>query len=429
MAKDKISTMKTKLFLAGLFALTINQTILSQTDANGYTTVNLTTGPAYQNTVFYDFNENQMTVKPANSWDVAFFRNSAYSFGSRVNDAQDIKVYEASNDPADWDAIDISNLSTWGDPIYNPDQTTAIQDGAFEQGSASFGWGEYNTTTHHVEGTVIFVLSYPDESYIKFMINDYFGGYTFKYSKWNGSAWGETTTKTIANGTDEAFFNYFSFDTNEKVENFEPNKAWDLVFTRYYTFYNNYMMYHLSGAIQNSNITVAKSQPETQETSTITPPAESEYSNNITTIGHSWKPTSGYYDDVVYYVKEGNKYYRMYFIENGGATTGNMYFKYKDITASLGVKNIGNKASFGIYPNPTTADKTVTLLFDVKQNDGSKGKTEIFDMTGKKVFETALTNQSGLYKQEVNLSRLNAGVYIVKISYGGVTETKKLIVK
>ena len=106
-----------------------------------------------------------------------------------------------------------------------------------------------------------------------------------------------------------------------------------------------------------------------------------------------------------------------------------MYFKYKDITSLLGVQNVGQKASFGIYPNPTTADKNVTILFDVKENDGSKGKTEIYDLSGKKVFETALTNQAGLYKQEVNLSKLSSGVYVVKITYGGVTETKKLIVK
>lgn len=421
--------MKTKLFLAFAFAASFCTNAFSQTDEYGYTTVNLTTGPQYQNTVFFDFATNTLDSKTANTWDVAFYRNSAYSFGSRINDAQNIEVYEASDDPDDWNNIDLANIGNWGDPIYNPDQTEAIEDGAFEQGSATYGWGEYNGVNHHIEGTVIFVLKYPDNSYIKFMILDYFGGYTFKYSKWNGSAWGETVTKTIANGSDDAFFNYFSFTTGDKVAGFEPNKNWDLVFTRYWTFYNNIMMYRLSGAIQNSNITVAKVQPETQATNDVTAPASSAYSKNITTIGHSWKPTSGVYNDVVYYVKEGSKYYRMYFIENGGATTGNMYFKYKDITSLLGVQNVGNKASFGIYPNPTTADKNVTILFDVKQNDSNKGTTEIYDMAGKKVYETALTNQSGLYKQDINLSKLASGVYIVKITYGGVTETKKLIVK
>lgn len=423
--------MKTRLLFSIAFLFAMCTQAFSQTDENGYTTVNLTTGPNYQNRVFFDLSANNIVSQPANTWDIAFYRNSAFEFGSRINDAQNIEVYEASNNPANWDAIDIANIGTWGAPLYNPDTTTAISEGAFEQGSATYGWGEYNGVTHHIEGKVIFVLkNLTDSSYYKFMITDYFGGYTFKYSKWNGSAWEATQTKTISNGTDDAFFNYFSLATGEKVDNLEPAKAdWDLMFTRYWTFYAGIMMYRLSGVIQSPNISVAKVQPETQAVSTFTAPAADAYSKVITTIGHSWKPTTGIYSDVVYYIKNGSTYYRMYFISNGGATTGNMYFKYKDITAELAVKDVGNKASFGIYPNPTTADKKITLLYDVKAKSNNSGKAEIFDFSGKKVFETSLSNQNGLYTKDINLQQLNAGVYVVKITFGGVTETKKLIVK
>lgn len=423
--------MKTKLLLASLFALSVQQTVLAQTDANGYTQVDLSMGQGYQNRVFFSLPANNIVSQPANSWDVAFFRNSAMNFGTRINDAKDIMVYQASNNLADWDNINIANLSTWGEPLYNPDQTTTIQEGAFEQGSAPYGWGQYNGANHHIEGTIIFVLKYPNNTYIKFAIQDYFGGYTFKYSKWNGTTWDATQTKTLANGTDDAYFNYFSFTTNDKVANLEPAKnAWDLMFTKYYTFYNNIMMYPLSGVIQNPSITVAKVQPETQATSTFTAPAAVNFSSNITSIGHSWKPVSGVYSDVVYYIKKGNDYYRMYFVSNGGQSTGNMYFKYKNITSTLGVTDMANKkASFGIYPNPTTADKHVTVLFDVKEKANNKGNVEVYDLSGKKVYTAELTNQTGFYKQDLNLSHLTAGNYLVKITFGGSTETKKLIVK
>ncbi len=425
--------MKTKLLLSSLLVLTVQQTVLAQTDALGYTQVDMSMGSQYQNRVFFGLQNNNQVSQPANSWDIAFFRNSAMSFGSRINDAKDIKVYEASNDMSQWDNINIANLSSWGAPIYNPDQTTSLADGAFEQGSASFGWGNYNGGTHHVDGTIIFVLQYPDDSYIKFAITDYFSAYTFKYSKWNAatSTWGATETRTIANGSDDAYFNYFSFTTGAKVENLEPPKAsWDFMFTKYYTFYNNIMMYPLSGVIQSPNITVAKVRPETQETSTFSIPASTNFSQNITTIGHSWKPTQGFYTDVVYYIKKGSEYYRMYFISNGGATTGNMYFKYKNITSVLGVTDIaGKKASFGIYPNPTTADKKVTVLFDVKEKLDNKGTVQVFDLTGKQVYQAELTNQAGFYKRDLDLSRLIPGNYLVKITYGGSSETKKLIVK
>jgi len=423
--------MKTKLLLASLFALSVQQTVLAQTDANGYTQVDLSMGSGYQNRVFFSLPGNNIVSQPANSWDVAFYRNSAMNFGTRINDAKDILVYQASNNLADWDNINVANVSNWGEPLYNPDQTTTIQEGAFEQGTAPYGWGQYNGANHHIEGTIIFVLKYPNDTYIKFAIQDYFGGYTFKYSKWNGTTWDATQTKTLANGTDDAYFNYFSFTTNDKVANLEPAKtAWDLMFTKYYTFYNNIMMYPLSGVIQNPSITVAKVQPETQATSTFTAPASTAFSANITSIGHSWKPVSGVYSDVVYYIKKGSDYYRMYFVSNGGQSTGNMYFKYKNITSTLGVTDMANKkASFGIYPNPTTADKHVTVLFDVKEKANNKGNVEVYDLSGKKVYTAELTNQTGFYKQDLNLSHLTAGNYLVKITFGGSTETKKLIVK
>ncbi len=427
--------MKTKLLLASLLAFAVNQTVLSQTDENGYTQVNLTTGPQYANRVFFDLSANNIVTQPATGWDIAFYRNSSMDFGVKVNDATSVLTYQVSADPAAFDTVTPADKANWGDPLYNPDQTERIQDGSFDSATLlpasglNYGWGSYDIVTHKLVGKVVFVLEY-GTTYYKFFINEYYGGYTFKYAKWNGTSWDATQTRTIANGTDDAFFNYFSFDTGEKVPNMEPAKAnWDLMFTRYYTFYANIMMYKLSGAIQSPNITVAKVQPETQAVSTFTAPATTAYSKNITTIGHSWKPTTGVYTDVVYYIKEGSKYYRLFFTANGGATSGNMYFKYKDITDLLAVADFGKKGTFGIYPNPTKEDKKVNILFDVKEAASKNGTVEIFDFSGKKVYETAIANQSGFSTQEVDLNRLSSGTYLVKITYGGQTETKKLIVK
>ncbi|MDR4890906.1 MULTISPECIES: T9SS type A sorting domain-containing protein [unclassified Chryseobacterium] len=430
--------MKTKLLLASVLAMSVQQTVLAQTDALGYSQVNMTMGSGYQNRVFVNLADGNMVSQPANTWDIAFYRNSNYAFGSRVNDAKDIEVFTASTNLADWDNISISNEASWGAPLYNPDQTTDWSQGAFEQGPVtspnpnipSTGWGVYNPVNHHIQGKAIFVLKYASGTYIKFAIEDAFAGYTFKYSKWNGTSWGATETRTLANGTDDSYFNYFSFDTGAKVPSLEPSRtAWDFVFTKYYTFYMGMQMYPLSGAIQSPNIKVAMIQPETQQTTAYAIPANASFSSAITTVGHSWKGIGTVKNDVVYYVKKGNDYYRMYFTTNGGASTGNMYFKYKKITETLGITEVGKKASFGIYPNPATADKKVTVLFDVKEKAGNKGNVEVYDLTGKKVYSAELTNQAGFYKQDLNLSTLTSGNYLVKITYGGHSETKKLIVK
>ncbi|CAH0159688.1 hypothetical protein [Chryseobacterium sp. Bi04] len=126
--------MKTKLLLASVLALSVQQTVLAQTDALGYSQVNMTMGNQYQNRVFFNLADANMTSQPANTWDIAFYRNSAFAFGSRINDALDIQVYAVSTNLADWDNINLNNESSWGEPLYNPDQTTDISQGAFEQG-------------------------------------------------------------------------------------------------------------------------------------------------------------------------------------------------------------------------------------------------------------------------------------------------------
>src|SRR5690606_23744015 len=113
-------------------------------------------------------------------------------------------------------------------------------------------------------------------------------------------------------------------------------------------------------------ISVAKTG-ETQSTSAINLPAVGAVKKGITTIGHSWKPTSGLIPDVLYYIKEDTKYYTLYFTENGGSATGNMYFKYKDITGLLATGDTNAIVSFGLYPNPAP-DKLVTLLYDLKSS-------------------------------------------------------------
>lgn len=65
----------------------------------------------------------------------------------------------------------------------------------------------------------------------------------------------------------------------------------------------------------------------------------------------------------------------------------------------------------------------------MKEAASKNGSIEVFDFSGKKVYETAIVNQSGFSTQQVDLNRLSSGVYVVKITYGGQTETKKLVVK
>ncbi len=71
-----------------------------------------------------------------------------------------------------------------------------------------------------------------------------------------------------------------------------------------------------------------------------------------------------------------------------------------------------------IYPNPVTNNKVfiTSTLNDTKQID-------IYDVLGKKVMSETLIGK------ELNVSELNAGVYILKIRENKLSATRKLVVR
>lgn len=71
-----------------------------------------------------------------------------------------------------------------------------------------------------------------------------------------------------------------------------------------------------------------------------------------------------------------------------------------------------------IYPNPVTNGN----LYITTADNGVKS-VEIFDVLGKKVLGTTVTEEA------VNVSALNSGVYVVKITEAGKTATRKLVIR
>lgn len=72
------------------------------------------------------------------------------------------------------------------------------------------------------------------------------------------------------------------------------------------------------------------------------------------------------------------------------------------------------------YPNPVTNGKIY-----ITSKNASVKEIVIYDVLGKRVLQTNLSVNS----KEVNVSALNPGVYIIKITEGEATATRKLIVK
>ncbi|MEO9570923.1 MAG: T9SS type A sorting domain-containing protein [Polaribacter sp.] len=412
--------MKTKLFFSIFSFLTVLSTFSQET------TVNLSLGAGYTNQVYYKLSTQTQTDFVANSWDIAFLRTSSYSQAIVVNDAIGIEVFEASSNITEWDTIDVANETNWTQ-LYN--SYIERSNGAFNQGSASYGWGEYNVTTHLVTGSVIFVLKYADASYKKFICEQYAAGYTIKYSSWDGTTWGENKTAVIANSNNpDNNYNYYSLQNEEEVVAEPAATDWDFVFRKYTTDYpygETTIKYTVTGVLLSDNVEVAKATGD--DTPNLT------YATDINTIGYDWKTYTGSYvtnPDAKYYVKDKNgTIYKLYFTEFAGSSTGDVEFKFEDVTSTLNIEEVGESVAFGVYPNPVNSSKKINIIFDVNKVNQNENSVEIYNLSGQRVLKTNVTNTQGFYNKEIDLSALNSGVYMLKFISGDYQEFKKIVMQ
>ena len=72
----------------------------------------------------------------------------------------------------------------------------------------------------------------------------------------------------------------------------------------------------------------------------------------------------------------------------------------------------------GFYPNPVNSGK----IYITSKTNLDK-EVAIFDVLGKKILQTVTSSK------EVNISSISPGVYLIKITEGEVTATRKLIVR
>ena len=82
--------------------------------------------------------------------------------------------------------------------------------------------------------------------------------------------------------------------------------------------------------------------------------------------------------------------------------------------AQTGTDIVGLK----LYPNPVTQNK----VFIESQHNGPK-QIAIFDVLGTQVLQTTIKGR------ELNVSRLDKGMYIIRILENNKTATRKLIIK
>jgi hypothetical protein len=98
------------------------------------------------------------------------------------------------------------------------------------------------------------------------------------------------------------------------------------------------------------------------------------------------------------------------------------YFFFFLLTLNLGfgqqTSEKGDIEGFKMYPNPVTEGRVYIVTAENQPK-----KIRIFDVLGTPVLETTI------FGQELNLSGLNAGIYLIQVYEKDKVATRKLIIK
>ncbi|MBZ9778342.1 T9SS type A sorting domain-containing protein [Psychroflexus sp. CAK8W] len=90
---------------------------------------------------------------------------------------------------------------------------------------------------------------------------------------------------------------------------------------------------------------------------------------------------------------------------------------------TLGTENIEAENNFKLYPNPSSTG-AVYIKYDAIL--GNEIETEVYSMIGKRMKVTS--NRVSNSEVKLNTSSLSTGIYLVKLSNGSYTTTKKLVI-
>ena len=91
---------------------------------------------------------------------------------------------------------------------------------------------------------------------------------------------------------------------------------------------------------------------------------------------------------------------------------------FMNFAAAQGVANKGDIDGFKLYPNPATNGKVY-----ISTTANAPKKILIFDVLGTQVLQTTILGT------ELDLSKLDAGVYLLRVIENNKVATRKLILK
>lgn len=356
----------------------------------------------------------------------------------RINEGRGVELFKSPFTIDEWADFDTSGWMAWN-TFFNSDSTWDI--GAFNQqrnlnNPFDYGWGQYDMVSKDVSGNRIWLIAISTspnpaapKSLKKLHIQKivYDTMWVFTISNLDGTDSNQVSIKkSDFNGKMLAYYNVF---TNQVIDREPSLNSWDLLFTRYktlVTMFGQTLMYPVMGVLHNPEIHAARIFAPGADTLQIGGKDDSLFfSPKITQIGWDWKvitTTPGPWpikDSLAYFIRRNNSngdYQRLvfnsYWADQSKQDIHFNLFNYKVIPNKLeGFESI--IAEFNAYPNPTHDILTIRMNFE---SEPGLIQAELLDLSGKKVLSSELGKTGLTRENQLNLSGIGSGLYVLKIS-------------
>lgn len=406
-------------------------------------------GAGYSNDVYYSLKNDSVGAAVNTNWHLGFemvpggpgyggvsiianhvqgavkvysLHKTASSFGTLTFPADTLTRTALNNADSSWD-WGAFNVNTTGTPF-------------------DYGWGQYNPTTHYVDGDSLYMLSVGNGSatkYYKMTVSHYHSFpttdiyYAFRIAELDGSNEHQDTVRRT--GYENKNFAYFNITTNSVLNREPDRKTWDILFTRYMEYVTPpgggaKVPYPVAGVLSNMGVTVAEARKMNPDTATY---GWRTYNKNMSEIGSDWKvfnnTTFQYeYDTVSYFVKAivDTAVYQIKFT-SFSSSTGKFVFAKRIVAFPASVGQVSNYITrHSMVPNPASNEASLLL----ESNEAvATARFMVTDITGKVIVNTTTALNKGLNALRVNTSNYTAGTYFVTISNGAWTVTEKLVVQ
>lgn len=92
-------------------------------------------------------------------------------------------------------------------------------------------------------------------------------------------------------------------------------------------------------------------------------------------------------------------------------------------TVTLSSESFGLE-NFTLYPNPNNGNFNIQF----NSNSGNEIKVNVHDIRGREIYSKSYTN-NGLFNENLQLSNVQSGVYLVTVQDGSIKETKKIVIQ